>query len=580
MYSVNTCLLYRSLAVVSTFSAKGQEQASVYLDSQSAKPQLQLVQQQEKSMKPTLESQNVTYFGATTGERVRRARSVQRIGIFLPLLGLKPSTDTSKIEQQVQIESLVIQSWRLMAELLDSEASLPPFIAIHTYGMVEEAAHCNPAWDRQMAGRHFTCMVLPLRCLHPGYANTPTIDCILQTMATTSSKQHYDYAVLANGDLLFPAKPFVASMRSVVAWHENKIVLVGQRTDTTWDQFWSGGNFSRLDDARPLHLDEYERLHENAREPSHGAVHHPDFGVDYFVMSASLLPTDFPPFLVGRFRWDNVLLARFLVDGGGNGVAVVDATAALPVLHLGGMYSSDPKYHYNRVGARYNDALTREYTSEFYKLGRIRNAAWRLEETRVPDTPRRQTAYEFQPRPSYDRPNHVPLLAIARASGGPLLLLTVLPRELMYALEWLDQTQRVQNTAWFFAHYLFVALDQETYDVLEATAPGYVILEDMTDWPRPPTALSWKSFGRLLKQGQMPVAILSATALRGIDHHLNGRLVAYADKAATCGAVMMRENNELLSVQPQSPAGMTFWRQYRAQGGAQFKKDSEGLCWV
>jgi hypothetical protein len=497
--------------------------------------------------------------------------STTRVGVFLPLLGLKPSKNAVGAQQRREIEKLAIQSWRLTAEALHDIS-----FEAHVYGTVEEGAHCDPAWDSRTAGPHFTCLVLSTRCLHPGYANTPTVDCILATMATTTTREQYDYVVLANGDLLFSPRAFAASMLSVVTWIKDStasgIVLVGQRTDTTWDEFWKP-EAGIKGDRQHLPLDAYASLHENARAPSRGARRHPDFGVDYFAMSARLVPTDFPRFLVGRFRWDNVLLARFLTKGGR--VAVVDATAALPVLHLGGMYSSDPEYHYDRFGAQYNDALANECSGESYKLGRIHNAAWLLEEVRT--SAERRPAYVVKPRLSQDRPDYALLVAISRAGNGPLLLLAVLPHELMHALEWLRETQRA---SWFYAHYLFVTLDQETYDAIEAAAPGRVILEDMTGWPRSPLALGWKSFEQLLKLRSMPVAILSATTLRDIGQQETDLLVTYAEKTNACDATLLQDSNELLSVQPQTQGGMTFWQHYKAQGGKNWLDKGKAVCWI
>lgn len=488
------------------------------------------------------------------------------IGVFLPLLGLKPSTGPKlayRTEQRQLIERVAIQGWHLAAEVLT------PGIAIHVHGLVESAGHCNPRWNDQLAGSHFNCLVLPKRCLHSHYDDAPTIDCVLETMTQVADAQLYNYVMLANGDLLFKPRAFAASMHSVLLrWPRKGLVLVGQRTDTSWQKL-----SSRVDETAALDFQAYETLHEASMSSDHGAVRHPDFGVDYFLMSTHLIPKSFPPFLVGRFRWDNALLAKFLVDGDSRDVAVVDATSALPVLHLGSTYSSDPEYHYSRLGADYNDALANEHFGELYKLGRIRNTAWRLDSGSAQDV---ANQCFLERRPLHERPDHFSLLAIARANDGPLLLVAVLPHELMHALEWLRNAKQRWSTSWFCAHYLFVALDADTYNALEAAAPGQTILEEMTGWPRSPAALNWKSFEQLLRLRMMPIAILSAATLQGISQD---RLDRYATAAASCVVVMLRGRGELFSAQFQNATGIAFWRRYKVQDGKHVDP-GEGVCWV
>ena len=488
-----------------------------------------------------------------------------RIGIFLPLWGLKLGTGpntTTRAQECMRIESLAIQGWRLTLNALQRQA-----IEAHVYGFVESIAHCDPLW-RQLGGPRFACKVLPMRCLHPGYDSTPTMDCVLANMREISRKEQHDYAVFANGDLLFLPDAFAASMQAIAHWNKQNIVTVGQRTDITWHDFW--GDSSVIEQGKRLSMEAYISLHERARDHDGSAIRHPDFGIDYFIMTVSVLPTDFPPFLVGRFRWDNALLAWFLTQT--RRVAVVDATAVLPVLHVGNMYSANAAYHRDRVGADYNDALATEHFGGLYHVGRIRNAAWSLDES--PGSGVEAPQYVIRSRPRSARPDHAALLAISRAGDGPLLLIPVLPHELAYALEWVRKTRETRmDTSWYHKRYLFVTLDQETYDAIEAAAPGCVLLEDTTAWPRPPTAFSWRSFEKFLDLRVMTVAILSAS-----DLHIFSEV---DQKVVRCSAVMVRGTGELLSVQPHTAAGLAFWRRYKAGGGKAVGKNvGEHVCWI
>jgi hypothetical protein len=65
---------------------------------------------------------------------------------------------------------------------------------------------------------------------------------------------------------------------------------------------------------------------ELRREARKRGKRHSAMGVDFFVFSPPAFPDDFPPYLVGRWRWDNALLARLLLDPD---VPTVDASRAI-----------------------------------------------------------------------------------------------------------------------------------------------------------------------------------------------------------------------------------------------------------
>lgn len=498
-----------------------------------------------------------------------------RIGIFLPLTGLKPAAYanvTHGFRQRQQIENLAIQGWRLTADVLRKRAgSLSVESKMYIYGLVDDQSYCDPAW-KKIGGPQFACKALPTRCLHPQYGNIPTIDCVLATMSEIGKTQNYNFVVFANGDLIFPPTSFANTMQSIVHQDNNGIVLVGQRIDTTWQEFLGQQGARELAREQLLSLVSYITLIEMATMPGLGAVRHPDFGIDYFVMSTSIVPTEFSPFLVGRFRWDNALLAMFLIDE--KEVTVVDATDVLPVLHVGEPYSSEPGYHDNRIGAEYNDAIAQQTFGNWYNIGRICNARWRLERKSLGEND--GLRYVLQARPSAERPDHNSLIAISRAEGGPLLLIGVLPHELAHALEWTRTTRQNTHKSWFHTHFVFVTLDEETYDALEIAAPGCVISEAMTGWPRLPTAMGWKSFRQLVELQFMSVAIITASQLHDMSRR-GVNLDTYVEKVEKCGAVMLQD--DLSSINPRIEAGLAFWQMYKERSEDEMGAEN-GACWV
>jgi hypothetical protein len=75
------------------------------------------------------------------------------------------------------------------------------------------------------------------------------------------------------------------------------------------------------------------------------------------------------------------------------------------------------------------------------------------------------------------------------------------------------QYRQSQNTSSVSAdaetcdHFLFVTVEQDSYNELEAAFPGTVILEKSFAWPT--SAVKWHSFRRLL-QNRLTVGVISA----------------------------------------------------------------------
>jgi len=149
--------------------------------------------------------------------------------------------------------------------------------------------------------------------------------------------------------MVFPASKLLAVLLFVYCHTDTSskkdAILVGQRRDTpVMDD--DGTDESKLLEGGLLTADNFQHFFSKALTTS---VLHADFGVDYFVLTARVLSSlisreGFPPFLVGRYRWDNVLLASFILEGIAEsskerdrnvGIRTIYITSALPVVHLG-----------------------------------------------------------------------------------------------------------------------------------------------------------------------------------------------------------------------------------------------------
>ena len=93
--------------------------------------------------------------------------------------------------------------------------------------------------------------------------------------------------------------------------------MIGQRTDS---EVARTEIFKSFNSGREAHLEASTRC---------GSTLHDKWGLDYFVFRREDTP-DIPEFVVGSWRWDNVLVTTFLAR---KDLIVVDATKVVVALH-------------------------------------------------------------------------------------------------------------------------------------------------------------------------------------------------------------------------------------------------------
>jgi hypothetical protein len=151
-----------------------------------------------------------------------------------------------------------------------------------------------------------------------------------------------------------------------------------------------------------------------------------------------------------------------------------------------------------------------------------------------------------------------------------------------------------------FDHFLFVTVEQDSYNELEASFPGTVILEKAFAWPT--SAVKWHSFRRLLGN-RLTVGIMSARDVAGMSGSSLWPLLWQHTLSAECDAVLYhhpnnrsedktdRERWDIFSIRP-SPTSMLFWDEYQKHGQGngldqtgplfaprhQEKADDENVC--
>jgi hypothetical protein len=266
--------------------------------------------------------------------------------IFSPLLGRKCNADDECLHK----ERNAVNSWALLKH---SVAPTP----LHILAFLEQEQNCDPAvaltpW--------VSCIGVP-QCVH-SETGIPTVNCVVQEafarmVATTGHADHV--YVLVNSDIIFTATLGTA-FRALTAVFGANFVMVGRRVDTP------------LHNLRGEEPAEMVRTADTVRRVS--GYSHSVFGLDYFMFPHAAFPPDFPPFLFGRFRWDNVLALELMSSG----LPVVDASDSVACIHPGYTKNATTPNHILRLGATINTALAKAHSADAHLLGRIDNAPWRL----------------------------------------------------------------------------------------------------------------------------------------------------------------------------------------------------------
>ena len=268
---------------------------------------------------------------------------------FSALLGRKCGDDTTCTAR----ERNAMASWAL----LSGDAAPGGFRIL---ALFEQEARFDPV---VCATPHTTCLALP-HCADVA-TGVLTVDCMAREALARGAQllgvQQFS-AVLVNSDVIF-TRSLLHTVAVARAEFGQQFVLVGRRFDAPVTEM--------IADGLPP-----ERMVRDALEilRTHGEKHSV-FGFDYFVFPATAFPPAFPPFLVGRYRWDNVLALELLASG----LPFVDATESVVCIHQGYVVNASRPNHIGRFGAATNAKLARAHSGDAHLLGRMDNADWRVE---------------------------------------------------------------------------------------------------------------------------------------------------------------------------------------------------------
>jgi len=268
-------------------------------------------------------------------------------------------------------------------------------------------------------------------------AQVPRYDCLFKTAAERATTELIMYS---NSDMVyFP--DLLAAMDKVASEHYD-FLMVGQRIDILY--------------PRVLQFDDPNWAADFQRHVAVYGKPHGKFGIDYFLYRTALT-RDMPPFIVGRVRWDNWLLAQFI---GNQDAVAVDSTRVVMAVHLNHMKVGGS---HERVGTDYNINLTKADMVDPKKIGDIEMCDFVL--APVEDqTPPRRHGDEVQlpvgcPNCKLVRTEQsLDVMLYKHSKDGNIIIATITSGYIDFAFNWLCSLRRVN-----IRNFLFHAADEDLY---------------------------------------------------------------------------------------------------------------------
>jgi hypothetical protein len=203
--------------------------------------------------------------------------------------------------------------------------------------------------DATAAAQRVRCE--PFACVNPQYG-APTYDCIFARARAVATTPLLMYS---NSDIVFFRD--VCDVARAVAARLEDFVVVGKRRDVRLPVL--------LDPLDPTDAAQMQLLVRR------DGVLHGKFGIDYFIFRRRHLPRMLP-FLVGRVRWDNWLLAQYLRWPHAHSI---DATAAILAGHHSLRQIGESA---SRPGSTYNVNMTLGTVVDPKKVGSIEQTEWAI----------------------------------------------------------------------------------------------------------------------------------------------------------------------------------------------------------
>ena len=259
----------------------------------------------------------------------------------------------------------------------------------------------------------------------------------------------------SNSDMVY-FDDLVTAMDKVASEHYD-FLMVGQRIDILY--------------PRLLQFDDPAWAIDFQKHVLRYGTPHGKFGIDYFLYRTSL-SREMPPFIVGRVRWDNWLLAQFI---GNQDAVAVDSSRVVMAVHLNHMRVGDS---HSRTGTDYNINLTKGDVVDPKKIGDIEMCDYVLAPSE--DTSAAVHRHGAEPPLPAACPacklvateQSLDVMLYKHSRDGSIVIATITSGYIDFAMNWLCSLRRVD-----VRNFLFHAADEALYRRLLALGVPVVYYE-------------------------------------------------------------------------------------------------------
>jgi len=218
--------------------------------------------------------------------------------VYLPVAGRDVQTLSAS---RRRVEHFALHVWN---HLMEQQQARETGLLVRVIALAEDENQCHPAWSSDLLNS-IDCLPMAAECRHPHY-HIPTMGCIFRAIRVHVPQKAL--VMYVNGDLLF-GPDLLEALSSLARGSTSEagmqdFIVIGRRHEIEVPglEWYVSGTLAA----------QIEGLH--CRAMQRGIVFS-KYGMDYFVFSSSdLLPTDFPEFVLGRWRWDNALMAHYLLN--------------------------------------------------------------------------------------------------------------------------------------------------------------------------------------------------------------------------------------------------------------------------
>jgi hypothetical protein len=159
-------------------------------------------------------------------------------------------------------------------------------------------------------------------CMHPLF-DIPTVDCLFRSAIAASHPR--EYIMYTNSDIAFFDDLLYTFIAASIKF-ENKFIMIGRRSiienEQEADEVYHSDEKSLLNKLQQL-------FQSNSHQDS-------DFAQDFFILPQYAFYKLFPPFLVGRASWDNIMTFwLYNQTKSSNPVPLIDISESVLAGHIG-----------------------------------------------------------------------------------------------------------------------------------------------------------------------------------------------------------------------------------------------------